>query len=126
MAFRNAKNLWRRSVRLGKSDIPHIMGQEIPGTEPITLAIIGCGQRGKVCLKAPYNLEEDHSTPSVVLGLCRIRPVGTDQMQGRCYCRATAKDPPELCTNTLGRQDLGVQHMAGASRGFRRDYQDRW
>lgn len=48
MALSNAKNLWRRSIRLGTPDTPHIMGQDMFGTEPVTLAIIGCGQRGKV------------------------------------------------------------------------------
>lgn len=43
----SAKSLWRRSIRLGKSDI---MGQYLlgGGNEPLTLAIVGCGQRGQV------------------------------------------------------------------------------
>ncbi len=47
----NAKYLWRRSIRVGNSQsAPDTMGQDsfTYPTEPLTLAVIGCGQRGKV------------------------------------------------------------------------------
>lgn len=59
MPLRTVKSFWKRSLRLSSSESLRAnvdMGLEIPQAslaseeafEPVTLAIIGCGQRGKV------------------------------------------------------------------------------
>ena len=52
----NTKNLWRKSVKL--KDSPFVQGVdscvELHPSEPVTFAIIGCGQRGKVKLAISF------------------------------------------------------------------------
>ena len=55
-----AKSAWRRSIKLPGSSLstshpamPHSFGSFPPTAEPVTLAIIGCGQRGRVRLDLP-------------------------------------------------------------------------
>jgi hypothetical protein len=42
-------------VRLGKPDSSRNMGLDILSfaNEPLTLAVVGCGQRGSVCILSP-------------------------------------------------------------------------
>lgn len=48
----NTKNLWRRSIKL--KDSPYVQGidpsVDAHPSQPVTFAVVGCGQRGKVKL----------------------------------------------------------------------------
>ena len=85
--MQNIKGLWRRSLRADTS--PSIMGNDAAHTtDPITLAIIGCGQRGQVrVVEFPYDCLVEHKLMisaliAGVLGLCTGRTIS---LQGRSY-----------------------------------------
>ncbi|CAL1701458.1 unnamed protein product [Somion occarium] len=68
----NAKNLWRKSIHLHDPFNNHNMGQDVAArhTDPVTLVIIGCGQRGKKY--AAYALDEP--TKCKVVAIAEPRP----------------------------------------------------
>jgi hypothetical protein len=52
----NAKSIWRKSAHLGHQDTPvsstKPKAESRRPSEPVTLAIVGCGQRGKVLISS--------------------------------------------------------------------------
>jgi hypothetical protein len=50
----NARSIWRKSIAPKDSAVPSVGGMKSkvdaqrPPFEPVTLAVVGCGQRGKV------------------------------------------------------------------------------
>ncbi|KAJ3532063.1 hypothetical protein NM688_g7478 [Phlebia brevispora] len=71
MALHNIKGLWRRSLGVG-SPSSRIMGQEVHthSADPVTLAVVGCGQRGNAY--AAYALEDP--TACKVVAIAEPRP----------------------------------------------------
>jgi hypothetical protein len=115
-----AKTLWQNPAKIlpGPSTAP---GGIVMPSDPVTLAVIGCGQRGKVIVCfVPHN---GQNTKYYDTGICQIRSQSPRILYGSSYRGSPAEDAETLCRNPQCRPDARLQHLARITCRFSRDYQ---
>lgn len=88
---------------------------------PITLAVIGCGQRGKVHISHRRPLSKLTSTTE----LRSLRPRSTSSMQRRRDRRASRQHPHPLRQGARSRRYPRLRYVARSPQGIRRVTRDR-
>ena len=104
----STKNLWRKSAKVKDS--------LNDGDRVVTIAVIGCGQRGKV-----WNIRETLLLIILLLrctGLLEIRPYLSRSVQNRSHCRTSSKYSTAFCHFAQCRHNSDIQYLAGTSRSI--------